>query len=242
MRTIAIGDVHGCAKALRTLLELVDPRPEDRVVFLGDYVDRGPDSRNVVDQILELQQRCEVVALRGNHEIMLLGILMSGLPQEVWLECGGRATLASYGGSLRRIPQRHVDFFCSLLPYFEAARDIFVHANYLPDQEMDQQPERRLYWDHLIGELPPPHRSGKRVILGHTPQATGEVLDAGHVVCLDTGCFGGRWLTAMDCDSGDTWQTDIHGHERRRRGQETLRWLRMSWDKLHRRLGRGPSD
>ena len=70
MRRFAIGDIHGCAKALRSVIEAIDPQPEDEIVFLGDYVDRGPDSRDAVDQIIDLQTRTQVVALRGNHEIM----------------------------------------------------------------------------------------------------------------------------------------------------------------------------
>lgn len=74
MRRFVIGDIHGCGKALRTLIETIDPDTEDEIVFMGDYIDRGPDSRDVVQQVLDLRERCQVVALRGNHEIMLLGV------------------------------------------------------------------------------------------------------------------------------------------------------------------------
>ena len=92
MRRFVIGDIHGCAKALRTLIETIAPRAEDELVFLGDYVDRGPDSRDVVDQVIDLHDRCRVVALRGNHEIMLMGVALGGLDDTVWLANGGKAT------------------------------------------------------------------------------------------------------------------------------------------------------
>ncbi len=114
MRRYVIGDIHGCAKALRTLIETIQPNEEDEVIFLGDYIDRGPNSRDVVQQILELQQRCKVIPLRGNHEIMLLGVVLGGLDETVWLENGGISTVSSYGGSLSKIPDKHLDFFQSL--------------------------------------------------------------------------------------------------------------------------------
>lgn len=229
MRTIAVGDIHGCAKALRTMIELIAPQPDDTVIFLGDYVDRGPNSRDVIDQILTLQKECNVVPLRGNHEIMLLGILMSGLSPDLWLNSGGRATVTSYGGSLEKIPASHMQFLCDLRPFHETENAIFVHANYLPDRPMSEQPDQRLYWDHLSGLVPRPHESGKRVFVGHTPQASGEILDHGHMVCIDTCCFGGRWLTALDVDSGDVWQTNFRGHARRQRMKELQQAVRRWW-------------
>lgn len=222
MRTIAIGDIHGCAKALRTLLERIEPQADDTLIFLGDYVDRGPDSRDVIEQILEVSKRCQVIALRGNHEVMLMGVMLSGLCPDLWLACGGQATVSSYGGSIDKIPESHRQFLAGLRSFHETEDAIFVHANYLPDQAMSEQPEQLTYWEHL-GIVPRPHQSGKRVFVGHTPQASGEILDHGHLVCLDTCCFGGLWLTAMDVDSGEVWQTDFHGHERRQRWRELVR-------------------
>lgn len=215
MRQFAIGDIHGCSKALRSLIEVIDPRPEDELVFLGDYVDRGPDSRDVVDQILTLREHCRVVALRGNHEIMLLGVACRGLDNGVWLSNGGQATVTSYGGCLSKIPPDHLAFFQDLVPYYESPQSIFVHAGYSHQLAMHEQQEATTYWNHLPTPVPPPHQSGKRVFVGHTPQASGQILDAGHVVCLDTYCFGGGYLTAFEVGSDEIVQTDIHGHPRR---------------------------
>ena len=141
MRRYVIGDIHGCSKALRTLIECIDPQPDDQVIFLGDYVDRGPDSRGVVDLVLDLQQRCQVIPIRGNHEIMLVGVACRGLDADMWLNSGGKATLASYGGAVSKIPESHLDFFNSLHPFHECEDAIFVHASYEYHLPMEQQNE-----------------------------------------------------------------------------------------------------
>lgn len=215
MRRFAIGDIHGCAKALRSLLETISPESDDELVFVGDYVDRGPDSRDVIDQIIALSSRCKVVSLRGNHELMLQGVVMGGLDDRVWLANGGQATVSSYGGSLSKIPSDHVNFFRNLRPFYETDTEIFVHAGYRPDCGLHATDEMTIYWAHLPLPLPAPHFSGKRVIVGHTPQPEGRVLDAGHLVCIDTYCFGGGCLTALELKTGQTLQTDRHGHVRR---------------------------
>lgn len=215
MRRFVIGDVHGCAKALRSLIEAINPQADDELIFLGDYIDRGPNSRDVVQQVLELRQRCQVVPLRGNHEIMLLGVALGGLDDTVWLENGGIATVSSYGGSLSKIPAEHLEFFQNLEPFYETSDKIFVHAGYHHELEMHEQDSATTYWNHLPFPLPPPHKSGKRVFVGHTPQAGGYVLDGGHLVCVDTYCFGGGYLTAYETNTCDVIQADRHGHLRR---------------------------
>ncbi|MCR9293317.1 MAG: serine/threonine protein phosphatase [bacterium] len=213
MRTIAIGDIHGCSTALLGLLEMIDPRPTDRLVFLGDYVDRGPDARGVIDILLDLRSQCQTVFLLGNHEIMFRGALR-GLDPRLWLEIGGRPTLTSYGGELTRVRPEHVEFLDACLPYFECDDHIFVHANYLAELPMCEQPEHALYWEHLSERVPDPHFSGKHVWLGHTPQVRGNIGSFGHFTCLDTGCVGGYWLSAVDVGSGETWQVSKLGHLR----------------------------
>ena len=238
MRRFVIGDIHGCAKALRTLIETIDPAPDDELIFLGDYIDRGPDSRNVIDQILELQRQCRVVALCGNHELMMLTIINRGFDDAIWMANGGRATVTSYGGSLAKIPSEHLGFFAHLRPYYEDHDTICVHAGYNPVLPMDQQEVAELYWNHMPAPLPAPHVSGKRVFVGHTPQGRGNVLNGGHVVCIDTYCFGGGYLTAFDLDSDELIQANHHGHLRRATAAE---WKKR-WHTLRRRcldLARG---
>jgi calcineurin-like phosphoesterase family protein len=212
-RTIAIGDIHGCSQALESILRVIVPLPEDTIVALGDYVDRGPDSRGVVERMLALSKECRLVPLLGNHEVMLLDSIDRGMDNG-WLLCGGKETLLSYGGRLENIPSWHIEYFRSLLPYFETETHFFVHANYQHDMPLADQPEFLLYWEHLHLNPPRRHEGGKQAIVGHTSQKSGEILDLGHVVCIDTFCHGGGWLTALDVGSGQVWQADRFGQLR----------------------------
>jgi len=208
-RTIAIGDIHGCASELQSLLDLIQPSPEDTIIFLGDYIDRGPDSKTVIETVMALREQCHVIPLIGNHEVMLLDALQQPLMQSLWIQFGGQQTLDSYGGDISSIPQEHLAFLRECVRFHETNDHLFVHANYLPATPLDQQTPQILLWTHLTDLRPQPHVSGKRVIVGHTPQKNGKILDFGHLVCLDTFCFGNGVLTAMDVHSNDIWQTAI---------------------------------
>ncbi len=225
MRRFVIGDIHGCSKALRGLIDEICPSKEDTLIFLGDFIDRGPDSRGVVELVIELSQQTHVIGIRGNHEVMLMGVLVGGLDQAWWRQSGGQSTVASYGGSLDRMPEAHLDFFRSLRCHHETEGEIFIHAGYDPDCPIEGTNDADRYWNHRT-TWPGPHCSGKRVYLGHTPQPTGEVLNLGHVVCVDTYCFGGGWLTAMDIDSHEVVQASRQGHLRRTPVTTLLHWLK----------------
>jgi len=215
-RLITIGDIHGCLDALVGLLQAIDPQPEDRIVTLGDYIDRGPDSRRVLEQLIALATRCRLIPLLGNHDEMLLEIRggRKWLYND-WVSFGGGATLASYGSPLvEQIPQEHVDFLENCRSLYETDRDFFVHASYLPNEPLDEQPAPIMHWQSIRGNPPGPHLSGKRAIVGHTSQKEGEILDLGHLVCIDTFCYGGKWLTALDVQSGQVWQVDPNGRMR----------------------------
>lgn len=214
MRTIVIGDIHGCYKALHRLLEEIRPTADDLLIFLGDYVDRGLESRQVIDRMLDLKKQCKPVFLLGNHEIMFREVLR-GAPAWMWLEVGGHETLDSYGGQLSLIPASHHDFLNDLLPFYETDSHIFLHANYEAELPLEQQPEELLFWRHLSDSMPPAHFSGKHVYCGHTPQTSGEIADFGHLACLDTGCVMGLYLTALEIGAGKIWQSDKMGRLRR---------------------------
>src|SRR3954454_8704200 len=119
-RTIAIGDVHGCSPALAALLEAIRPGREDTLVPLGDYIDRGPDSRGVLEQLLALGRRCRLVPLLGNHEEMLFAAREGHSDLRYWLTFGGTAMLASYGvDHPRDLPGSHLDFLQSCRRFYE---------------------------------------------------------------------------------------------------------------------------
>jgi len=217
-RTIAIGDIHGCSIALAALIEAIAIalQPDDTVVTLGDYVDRGLDSKGVLDVLLKLGDRCQLISLIGNHDAVMLGVIDYQLSIEEWKSFGGTATLQSYGESerVKDIPADHAEFLRRCRMWYETPTHFFVHAAYDPALPLDQQDEATLLWQGIREEVPGPHVSGKTAIVGHTSQKNGEILDVGHLVCIDTNCWNGGWLTAMDVESRRVWQVDERGRLR----------------------------
>jgi serine/threonine protein phosphatase 1 len=218
MRILAIGDIHGCSKALDLLLAEVKLTAADQLVTLGDYVDRGPDSCGVLDRLIRLQKVCQVVSLRGNHEIMMVQARDQFGQLRPWLSCGGRETLQSYGGdsiepSLDDVPDAHWEFIENTCrDWYETERHFFVHANAYPDVPLAEQPDYMLQWEKLAETRP--HCSGKVMVCGHTPQKSGLPLNRGHVICLDTGVYRGGWLTCLDVVGGRFWQANQKGEKR----------------------------
>jgi len=210
-RMIAIGDIHGCAVALDALIEAIDPTEDDVIVTLGDYVDRGPDTPGVLDQLIALRRRCRLVPMLGNHDQVMMAAVFGKITPKIWLEMGGEPTVAAYG-SIRDIPPEHTDFLASCELCVESSDHIFMHACYEPSLPLEKQSIEDLLWTGLRGYLPEPHISGKRAVVGHTSQKSGLILDLGHIVCIDTYCCGGGWLTALDVHSGQVWQVDQHGN------------------------------
>jgi serine/threonine protein phosphatase 1 len=111
-RIIAIGDIHGCSAALDALLDAIRPGPEDTIVPLGDYIDRGPDSKGVIDRLIELSKQCRLIPILGNHDQMLLDVRSGKYPIYWLLDIGGTTTLDSYGRGrdLSLIPDEHYEF------------------------------------------------------------------------------------------------------------------------------------
>ena len=221
-RVIAIGDVHGCATALKALLDEIAPTFDDLIIPLGDYIDRGPNSRGVIDQLIELETTCRLRPLLGNHELMMLAVVepklnqkpLSGADLAFWMQCGGDMTLDSYGHNLEDIDLPHLDFLNRCHRYFELDDHLFMHANYDPQLPLNRQTESVLFWEHILPTPPTAHCSGKTVVLGHTPQISGSPLDLGHLKAIDTYCCGGLWLTAHDITSGKVWQANEEGKTR----------------------------
>lgn len=215
MSTYAIGDIHGCLGALDRILELVQPTSADTVVTLGDYVNRGPNARGVIDRVIEIGQRLSLVSLRGNHDSMMLAARGGSRERLDWVSMGGAATLESYpGGSLEGVPEEHWEFlsnFCR--DWYETDTHLYVHASVNPGKPMAKQKVHDLHWKRL-GRGTAPHSSGKTVICGHTAQRSGEPVDLGHTICIDTGCVYGLWLTCLEVETGRYWQTKEEGWSR----------------------------
>jgi serine/threonine protein phosphatase 1 len=218
MRLLAIGDIHGCFTALSTLEQFVPFTADDLLVTLGDYVNRGPDSRAVLDWLIAREATGKLIALRGNHEIMMLRARDTEQDFRTFLEVGGLATLASYASpedddAFSAVPAEHWAFLERTRPYYETDSHIFVHANLYPDAELEDQPDFMLYWEKFDAQQGP-HESGKIMVCGHTPQRSGVPLNLGHAVCIDTKAHGGLWLTCLDVASGRYWQANQQGETR----------------------------
>jgi serine/threonine protein phosphatase 1 len=219
MRTLAVGDIHGASAALDALLAVVNPTPADLLVFLGDYVDRGPDSKGVLDRLLALQQTHRVVCLRGNHELMMARARHDRGELRMWLSVGGAEALSSYSGPrwanwTDAVPPEHWRFLEEgLYDFFETPTHIFVHANLYPDQVLEDQPEMMLFWEFL--SAPVRHVSGKVMVCGHSTQRGGVPKAWPTTVCIDTGAYHpGGWLTCLDVGAGKYWQANQRGETR----------------------------
>jgi len=221
MRTLAIGDIHGCLRALDALLDVVDPQPDDLVLTLGDYVDRGPDSKGVLDRILSLSARCPCIHLKGNHDLMMLAAREDVEHFSDWLQYGGKQALASYGAKedwktlAAAIPPRHWQFLehdCAA--HHETDTHFFVHANVYPDAPLAEQPAHMLYWEKVDPATWRPHESGKSMICGHSAQRSGRPLVLDQAICIDTWVYGDGWLTCLDVQSEVYWQANERGESR----------------------------
>jgi serine/threonine protein phosphatase 1 len=208
-RTLAIGDIHGQLVQFDALLAAVKPKPEDRLVLLGDYVDRGPDSAGVVQRILETEKDCHVVALRGNHEEMMLGARKDPDGSAIWQHFGGREALQSYGGCVEKVPAEHWQFLERTRLCLETETHIFVHAYVVAELPLEKQPREVLLWRPF--DAIRPHISGKTVVCGHTVQETGRPTNRRFAICLDTGAGFGGPLTCADMISGIYWQASNEG-------------------------------
>jgi serine/threonine protein phosphatase 1 len=200
MLTYAIGDVHGCLTKLLRLLErcLHDSagRPH-RFVFVGDYIDRGPDSSGVIETLTELQDERpgDVVCLRGNHEALMLQALDTGDPV-LWFMNGAAETLASYGiENPSALPPQHVAWIAALPTWFDDGQRHFVHAGVNPSLPLDRQSDHDRLW---IREpfLSSTRDFGRLVVHGHTPVRTGTPDLRPNRLNIDTGAVYGGPLTA----------------------------------------------
>jgi len=132
-RIFAIGDIHGCFNAMKELIEnKIQLRKDDKLIFLGDYIDRGPDSKKVLDYIIELQNnRYDIITLCGNHESMLLDAWQNESAVSKWIQNGGSETFRSIGAdSVKSIDLKYIDFLKNLNWYYTLDKYLFVHAGF----------------------------------------------------------------------------------------------------------------
>lgn len=226
MQQFVIGDIHGCMDELTALVRELPLQSGDTLVFLGDYVDRGPNSRGVIDFILDLhgQGEYEIHCLKGNHEDMLLSFVgLGGNHGDMFLFNGGVTTLKSYGvnaiGSpsadgarfLHALPEPHRNFFTNLETYCFLGEFLCVHAGVQPLRPWEEQVEEEMLWirqEFIQNEHPFPHT----VLFGHTPME--EVLfHLPYKVGLDTGLVYGNRLSCLELTRKILFQVDRGGRE-----------------------------
>lgn len=209
-RTFAIGDIHGCHIAFDTMLSRLALTSDDTVVILGDLVDRGPGTRQVIEQAMQLRSACNLIVIMGNHEEMLLAAPTSKAIEGMWLANGGYEALASYGGEYSDIPESHLEFIRSFANYHEGEHDIFIHANLQPGVALEDQTGEWLRWMHLT-HWEPMHPSGKRAVCGHTKQRSGLPLLMRGWACIDTAACDGKYLTCLNVETDEVLQSQQSG-------------------------------
>jgi serine/threonine protein phosphatase 1 len=221
-RRIIIGDVHGHYEGLMTLLEAIAPTSDDQVYFLGDLIDRGPQSAYVVNFVKENCYHC----LLGNHEQMLLNILTNGqVPTsmvQAWLYSGGQATVASYQQGT--IPHDHVEWFKGLPTYLDLGDILLAHAGVDPSIPMIEQTAEQLCWVRdKFHSMEKPYLPNKLIIVGHTitftlPGVTpGKLAQGQGWLDIDTGAYHPRsgWLTGLDVTNQLVYQVNVHNNSLR---------------------------
>jgi serine/threonine protein phosphatase 1 len=197
-RTFVLGDIHGCLEMLSRLLDRICWNPgRDRLIFLGDYIDRGEDSKGVIEFLVNLSAESgRVDCILGNHEAMFLDYL-SGEDVLTFLDNGGKTTLVSYGinDGRKEIPRPHMEFLSGLKPFLELEEYYVVHAGMRPGVSIERQTRDDLVWirDTFIFSE---YDFGKRVLFGHTPFS--EPLIMGNKIGLDTGAVYGNRLTCLE--------------------------------------------
>ncbi len=190
MKQIAIGDVHGCLKTLDRLLEKLELTADMHLIFVGDYVDRGPDSKGVIQRLIELREHYTCTFLRGNHESMFLEYLEEGV-DEIWSMNGGRETVGSYlnGSEDASYPDDHVEFVQATTYFHETEDYFFVHAGLKPfltiEENKGQVDPEVFLWErsHLNVDE---YAWEKVVVCGHTPVS--KPIDHPQLINIDTGC------------------------------------------------------
>ncbi|MBF2067933.1 MAG: metallophosphoesterase [Calothrix sp. C42_A2020_038] len=215
-RRIVIGDVHGHYKGLMKLMDAIAPTELDSVYFLGDLIDRGPQSAEVVSFVMENQYYC----LLGNHEQMLVNILTQGHHPapivQAWLYSGGQATVASYQEGI--VPYEHVEWFMSLPTHLDLGDVWLVHAGVNPSIPLASQTAEHLCWVRdEFHSIPKPYFQDKLIIIGHTITFTmpgvipGQLAQGQGWLDIDTGAYHPRsgWLTGLDITNGIVYQANV---------------------------------
>ncbi|MBN1118306.1 MAG: serine/threonine protein phosphatase [Bacteroidales bacterium] len=210
-RIIAIGDIHGCSETLSSLLLIIKPDKTDTLVFIGDYIDRGPRIKQTIDQLINLKESgYNTVFILGNHEKLLLDALTSPRQMHIWLFNGADETLSSFGiSSITKLNKKYIQFFTKLKHYHTTGNYMFSHAGFADNSTKALVDIEKMLWTRNEIYRDPFFRN-KQIIHGHTPIPVSElqqrIKNQSNVFNIDTGCVYTRrenlgFLTAIEFPS-----------------------------------------
>ena len=221
-RLLVVSDIHGCYNQFIQLLQKAKLTKEDRLIVLGDFIDRGPDSKKMIDILIKIQELFpKTIVLRGNHEDLLLEYLKGRLSHHIFLFNGGNTTIKSYlgdynAGMLKRpfiedFPKEHYKFLNDLPYRYETEEYLFVHAGLRPNIPLEKQTEEDMTW--IRGEfLYSFHDFGKKVIHGHSANEYGPEIRENRINLDTAGVFGGKFTM---CDVTNAIFYEVDGYKRR---------------------------
>jgi serine/threonine protein phosphatase 1 len=227
-RTLVIGDIHSGLQALRQILQRAKVAPEDRLIFLGDYVDGWSPAVETVNFLIELKNTHNCIFIRGNHDELCLEWLLEAKDNPVWLQHGGSATRASYEKADESVRKSHILFYQNLQNYYlDPQRRLFLHAGFTNLRGVDHEYfMQTFYWDRTLWELarslhheiqqsdvryPKRLTHYKEIFIGHTPLSKTDIAlptKAANVWNMDTGAAFMGPLSIMDIDTKEVWQSD----------------------------------
>jgi serine/threonine protein phosphatase 1 len=228
MRTLVIGDIHGGLRALHQILERANVSTEDKLIFLGDYVDGWSQSPQVIDFLIELQKTHDVICIRGNHDELLREWLKESKDNEQWYQHGGEATVLAYEKVNTETKKQHVKFLENLYDYYLDDQDrMFIHAGFTNMNGVNfEYFSKMFYWDRTLWEtalalepnMKPDHQFYPKrftlyneIYIGHTPVSRiGETtpVQKANVWNIDTGAAFKGPLTILDVDTKQFWQSE----------------------------------
>ncbi|WP_461598672.1 metallophosphoesterase family protein [Winogradskyella sp.] len=232
MRTLAIGDIHGGCRALTQVLERAEITPNDKLIFLGDYVDGWSQSAQVIDYLIELSTRNKCIFIKGNHDVWCEQWLAEGNVNDVWYVHGGKETIESYEGYSKARKLEHLDFFETMpLYHLDDENRLFIHAGFTSMHGVQKEIHREaFYYDRTLWEMaltldkrikrdselfPNRLKHYKEIYIGHTPTTRYhkyEPMQAANVWNIDTGAaFTGK-LSAIDINSKKVFQSNTLMH------------------------------
>ena len=227
-KTYVIGDIHGAYKALKQVMEKVEIKKGDQLIFLGDYVDGWPESYQVIDYLIHLSKQYSCTFIRGNHDIWCASWLAGEEADQAWLENKGVSTIKSYDGVSQAEKNIHLNFFNNLKDYYlDQENRLFIHAGFTAMKGVTEEPftynfnndrtllEMAFAMDPTMSPesvfYPKRLKLYKEIYIGHTPTTKYEItvpINVMNLYDMDTGLSQGGRISLMDINSKEFWQSD----------------------------------